>query len=223
MNMLARLKELNPDLRIYEVSDNAFSKYGKVHVGYDFSPYLAVMEQRPVPENGYAYVANDEEIFASETTPVIAEAIYGGMPIQVGYCNGRGHQLNALEYHKGSETVIAATALVLLLGDLRDIENNRYKSANIEAFFVPKGTACELYGTTLHYAPCALGESGFKAIIVLPAGTNAPLTAQAKSADTESELLSARSKWLIAHPDSADAAQGAFVGIVGDNIRLCIA
>ena len=30
----------------------------------------------------------------------------------------------------------------------------------------------------------------------------------------------ARNKWLIAHPDSAEAADGAQVGITGDNIDI---
>ena len=36
----------------------------------------------------------------------------------------------------------------------------------------------------------------------------------------EDKLLWARNKWLIAHPDSSEAKQGAFVGLTGINIDL---
>lgn len=36
----------------------------------------------------------------------------------------------------------------------------------------------------------------------------------------EGALLWARNKWLLAHPDSPEAAAGAFVGLTGENLRL---
>ena len=36
----------------------------------------------------------------------------------------------------------------------------------------------------------------------------------------EGALLWARNKWLLAHPDSSEAAAGAFVGLTGENLRL---
>ena len=38
--------------------------------------------------------------------------------------------------------------------------------------------------------------------------------------DFEDKLLWARNKWLIAHPDSSEAKQGAFVGLSGINIDI---
>ena len=39
--------------------------------------------------------------------PPIAEELknnaYGGMPIQIGWCNGHNTKLNCLEYHRDSE------------------------------------------------------------------------------------------------------------------------
>lgn len=36
----------------------------------------------------------------------------------------------------------------------------------------------------------------------------------------EGALLWARNKWLLAHPDSPEAAAGTFVGLTGENLRL---
>ena len=32
--------------------------------------------------------------------------------------------------------------------------------------------------------------------------------------------MTAKNKWLIAHPDAAEASQGAMVGITGENIDI---
>jgi len=36
----------------------------------------------------------------------------------------------------------------------------------------------------------------------------------------EDKLLWARNKWLMAHPDAPEAAQGAYVGLTGKNITI---
>ena len=90
-------------------------------------------------------------------------------------------------------------------------------SAKVEAFFVPAGTVVEMYGTTLHYAPCNDGEEGFKCIVILPKGTNTEIDfALPKSG--EDALMTAKNKWLIAHEEAA--IKGAFNGLRGENISL---
>ena len=56
-------------------------------------------------------------------------------------------------------------------------------------------------------------------MIVLPRGTN---TEKPQLTDTapENRLLWAQNKWLLAHPDSAEAAAGAWIGLTGENITL---
>ena len=72
-----------------------------------------------------------------------------------------------LEYHRNSEINVAATDLVLLIGEQKDIEDDfTYDTSKIEAFLVPAGTAIEVYATTLHYAPCNVKESGFQCVVV---------------------------------------------------------
>lgn len=36
----------------------------------------------------------------------------------------------------------------------------------------------------------------------------------------EDNLLTARNKWLLAHADSSEAKQGAYVGLTGENINM---
>ena len=134
--------------------------------------------------------------------------------------------LNALEYHRSSEANVAVTDIILLLGHQSDItEDFTYDTAQLEAFFVPAGTAVELYATTLHYVPIGTKENdyAFKMGVVLPFGTNFPLGvtlgAEAeKEKLPEEKLLFAKNKWLIAHEESGE--EGAFIGLTGKNISV---
>lgn len=56
-------------------------------------------------------------------------------------------------------------------------------------------------------------------MIVLPKGTNEDAPEITVTNDND-KYLWARNKWLIAHPDSAEAADGAQVGITGENIDI---
>ena len=143
--------------------------------------------------------------------------------------NGNNKKLNAVEYHRSSEIDIAVDDLILLLGKQQDItEDYTYDTAKIEAFYVPAGTAVELYATTLHYAPCSAAETGFRCVIVLPKDTNYELSeeqkktveeaAKAEGQITEDRLLTAKNKWLIAHEEAA--IEGAFNGMRGMNVTL---
>ena len=138
------------------------------------------------------------------------------MPIQIGYCNGHNHLLNAVEYHRDSEINIAVTDLILILGKEQDItEDHTYDSSKMEAFLIPAGTTIEVYATTLHYAPCNVAASGFKCVVVLPKGTNTDITLEEKHTP-EDDLLFARNKWLLSHPDANIA--GSVAGIKGENL-----
>ena len=126
--------------------------------------------------------------------------------------------MNAVEYHRSSEVDIAVNDLILLIGRQQDIEADfTYDTAKIEAFYVPAGTAVELYATTLHYAPCSAGEDGFRCVVVLPKDTNLELNFT-PGKDGEDKLITARNKWLIAHEDAK--IEGAFNGLKGENITL---
>ena len=55
--------------------------------------------------------------------------------------------------------------------------------------------------------------------MVLPKGTNTDKP-EIATLNAEDPLLRARNKWLIAHADASEAADGAFVGLDGVNIDI---
>lgn len=204
-------------ISIQNVTDPSFKKYGKIIEGIDCSELLDIMQTTPLPDD-VVYVPSMKEMEAADAAARLRNSVYGGMPIQMGYCNGHNVLLNAVEYHRDSEVDIAVTDLILLLGSEQDITAGyTYDTSLVEAFYVPAGTAVELYATTLHYAPCQTDENGFRCVIVLPEGTNTDF--EPKPADTpEDKLITARNKWLIAHPDAG--IDGAFEGLQGENISV---
>ena len=204
-------------MKIQKVTDPAFRKYGKVLEGYNFSALLKEMKHTPVPDD-VVYVPSVEELEALEVEKDLRNRAFGGLPIEIGYCNGHNRKLNAVEYHRNSEINVAVTDLVLLIGHQQDIEPDfTYDTAKIEAFLVPAGTGIEVYATTLHYAPCHVNEGGFQCVVVLPKGTNTDLTFQTEKTGEDS-LMTAKNKWLIAHEDAKIA--GAFNGLKGENITI---
>ena len=201
-------------MKIQELTDASFGKYGKVVTEFSFEKILKEMEHTPLPKD-VVYVPSVEAMEVLPEAVDVCRKGFGGLPIQIGYCNGDNHKLNAFEYHRSSEIDIAVTDLILLLGCQQDIEeDDTYDTSNAEAFFVPAGTAVELYATTLHYAPCSAQEGGFRCVIVLPKGTNEDLTFE-PAKDGENRLLTAVNKWLIAHEEAC--IEGAFCGLKGEN------
>lgn len=205
-------------MKIKKVTDPEFRMYGKVLDGYDTRALEGVMEKTPCPKDKVIYVPSDVSLEKTAAMQVLWDHGFGQMPIQIGYCNGNNHQMNAMEYHRSSEIDIAISNLILLLGRQQDIAADRtYDSGKIEAFLIPKGTVVEIYATTLHYAPISVEKNGFRCVIVLPEGTNTELEKR-ESRTEEDCLLFAKNKWLLAHPDAN--IEGAFCGIKGENLRV---
>ena len=205
-------------MEIKQITEENFNRYGKLLKGYDFTELLTVMEKMPMPADDVVYVPSVEALESCKVKTDLENQMYGGLPIQIGYCNGNNKKLNAVEYHRSSEVDISVNGVILLLGKQEDIKADfTYDTANIEAFYLPAGMAVELYATTLHYAPCTSeGEEGFRCVIVLPKDTNTELTFDLM--DGESKLMTAKNKWLIAHEDAK--IEGAFCGLKGENITL---
>ena len=204
-------------MKIQKLTDASFGKYGKVITEFSFEKILKEMEHTPLPKD-VVYVPSVEAMEILPEAVDVCRKGFGGLPIQIGYCNGDNHKLNALEYHRSSEIDIAATDLILLLGCQQDIEaDDTYDTSKVEAFFMPAGTAVELYATTLHYAPCSAQEGGFRCVIVLPKGTNEDLTFE-PAKEGENRLLTAVNKWLIAHEEAG--IEGAFCGLQGANTEV---
>ena len=140
-------------MQILDVTDARFKKYGRIVKNVDFTGLVEAMQSTPLPD-GVEYVASAPELEALPVMQELQKVTYGELPIQIGYCNGHNVLLNAVEYHRSSEINVAATDAVLILGSEQDITDDfHYDTSLMEAFKIPKGTAVEIYGTTLHYAP----------------------------------------------------------------------
>ena len=212
-------------MEILSVNSKEFKEYGRVITNVDFSALVEAMKKTPCPDD-VVYEPSIAELEALDVAKEISNVTYGEMPIQIGYCNGHNCMLNALEYHRDSEINVAATDAVLMLGLMKDVEDDfTYDTSKVKAFLVPAGTAVEVFATTLHYAPCGVDGNGFRVSIVLPKGTNYPLkTAHAKvnadgTAPSEDALITAVNKWLIGHKEGGLDA-GSFLGLKGKNLNL---
>ncbi len=207
-------------MKILSVYDKEFARYGHVITGYDLSELLKTLDLiSPLPE-GTQYVASNRVLEALPIAKQITANEYGGMPIQIGWCNGHNTKMNCLEYHRDSEVNLGTKDFILLLAKIDDMEDGKLDSAKVKAFFCPAGVPIEVFGTTLHYAPCsAVKEEGFKVLVVLPKGTNGPKP-EISPLNDEDKLLWACNKWLLAHRESKEAAAGAVVAIEGENIDI---
>ena len=83
-------------MEILKVTDAEFKTYGKVLEGI-YEPSIEELEDLKIADE-------------------MKERAYGGLEIQIGYCNGNNKKLNAVEYHRSSELDLAVDDLILLLG-----------------------------------------------------------------------------------------------------------
>ena len=204
-------------MKILPVSDPSFQNYGQVLEGYDLKELLETLDKvTPCPE-GVDYVPEQAELQALAIEKDLRNNAYGGMPIQIGWGNGHNTKMNCLEYHRDSELNVGTQDFILLLAKREDLVDGVLDADKVVAYYCPAGVMVEVYATTLHYAPCSAKKGqGFKVVIVLPKGTNLAkpdITVK----NPEDEILWAANKWLLAHADSAEAAQGAKVLIKGKN------
>ena len=205
----------------YSVYDPEFKPYGQIVDGMADTVQEILNVLKDAPQGpGVDYVPEYEPLQELPAMLEISEHCYGGMPVQLGWCNGHNTRLNCLEYHRDSEFNLGTEDFILLLAKQDEIENGVLDTAKVRAFRVPAGVLVEVYATTLHYAPCHCDESkGFRVLVALPQGTNTDKPA-IENKSSEDKLLWARNKWLLAHPDSSEARQGAHVGLSGENIDI---
>ena len=208
-------------MTIYSVFDPEFKPYGQIVTGLDQTVRelltgLAATPQGPAVE----YVPTDPALQELPAAVELSEHCFGGMPVQLGWCNGRNTRLNCLEYHRDSEFNLGTEDFILLLARQEEIVDGVLDTARVKAFRVPAGVLVEVYATTLHYAPCHCDAAkGFRVLVALPWGTNTGRPAM-ENKTAEDPYLTARNKWLLAHPDSDESRGGAKVGLTGKNIDI---
>lgn len=200
-------------MKIYSIYDEEFKDYGRLAKA-DYSELLELLKDTECP-NGVVYRPTIEAFEKLAVKDFLQINMYGGMPIQIGYCNGHNSTLNALEYHKSSEINVGPTDCILVLGKMQEIEDGIFDTAKAKVFLLPAGVAVEIYATSLHYAPWGVDGKGFQIAIILPQGTN-----YEKPEGAECPLLWGSNKWLLAHPDSNEAKNGAYIGLKGENLHL---
>ncbi len=208
-------------MKIYSVYDPEFKNYGQVMEGYDTSSLVRTLKEKTPLPAGVEYVPEQPDLQALPITGEISDRLFGGMPIEMGYCNGHNTKLNCLEYHRDREINMGTGEFILLVAKRSQIgEDGLLDTAEVKAFRAPAGVLVEVYAETLHYAPCSpkTGE-GFPVLIVLPKGTKTAKPSFAPK-NREDTLLTARNKWLLAHPDSDEAKGGAAVGLKGVNLDI---
>lgn len=206
-------------MKILSVYDEAFALYGRVVEGYPTEGLLAALKTTPVTD-GVVYTAKDPVLHAAPDAEAIGTGLYGGMPFQLGWCNGHNTKLNCLEFHRDSEFNLGTGDFILLIANQGEIVDGKLDTAKVKAFKVPAGVMVEVYATTLHYAPCsAAAGQGFQVMVALPDGTNTDYRPGDK-VNTMDATLWARNKWLLAHADAAEAKDGAYVGLTGVNCDI---
>ena len=206
-------------MKILSVNDAAFKPYGRIVEGYPVQGILDALKKTELPD-GTAYEPKVDALHAAPDAEKVGEALFGGMPFQLGYCNGHNTMLNCLEYHRDSEFNLGTEDFILLIAKQDEIENGVLDTEKVKAFKVPAGVLVEVYATTLHYAPCHVDPAkGFQVLVALPLNTNTDYR-PAKGPNALDNTLWARNKWLLAHADSNEAKQGAVIGLKGINIDI---
>ena len=206
-------------MEILSVFSPEFRAYGRVVEGYPVKGLLDALAQTPLTD-GVVYVPREPLLHAAPEAQAIGEGLYGGMPFQLGWCNGHNTKLNCLEFHRDSEFNLGTEDFILLLGLQGDIADGRLDTATVKAFRCPAGVLIEVYATSLHYAPCHTDPAkGFRVMVALPENTNTDYRPEG-GANVMDRMLWARNKWLLAHAESDEAAQGAVVALDGVNIDI---
>lgn len=209
-------------MKIYSVHDLEFKPYGQVVTGLEdaAAEIVEVLKNTPMPETRFGYIPTEPTLQELPAAIEIRDHCFGGMPVQLGWCNGHNTKLNCLEYHRDSEFSVGVYDYILMLGLQSEIENGMFDTSKVKAFRVPAGVLVEVFATSLHYAPCHTDpETGFKVMCALPWLTNTELPNMTVKT-WEDEIMLARNKWLLTHPESNEAKGGAKIGLRGENIDI---
>ena len=113
------------------------------------------------------------------------------------------------------ELLAAVVILAILVAFSAPVIVGLFDTSKCKCFKVPKGVPVEIYSTTLHYAPVSVNGEGFRVLICLPKGTNVDRVKSDKN-----KMLYASNKWLLAHKESSEAKDGAYIGLIGENIKI---
>jgi hypothetical protein len=219
--ILNQIRDLNSNIEICSIFDDQFKAYGRV---LDNSPYqnlCKLLESNTVITPNNVYAANEPKLFDIEAFNS-AKNFFGGIEIQIGYCNGKNTTLNGMEYHKSPEIIVSGTDILLFLATQSDLEDfSRLHSSCAKVFYAPQGSSFALNPGILHLSPSCVHKSGFKSVIILPKGTNLDLDEKIDDREIESKILFKKNKWMITHKNREPLVkQGVSIGVIGENTKL---
>ena len=208
------LRKKNPGLPLYSVTDPEFKRYGRILAG-ETAELAKALDTCAIPAEGNCYQASVPVLEEVALMKDMKRVVFGDMPIEAGFCNGRGYKLNAMEYHKCSEVNFTTTGLVLLLALPEQLDDGKLDSADVVGFYLPAGVLVEIFPLVLHFAPCRISEDGFRCLVILEKGTNEALPSVNTSAegdaqqvaDLPSRLSSAEERRLRRHLRREPGAQ----------------
>ena len=85
-------------MKILSVFDPEFKPYGQVVSGLaeTVEEILSALKGTPLPE-GTGYVPEEPALQELPAAVEVSEHCFGGMPVQLGWCNGHNTKLNCLE------------------------------------------------------------------------------------------------------------------------------
>ena len=84
-------------MKIESVFDASFRQYGKVVEGLHLDELLAALSKTEKTTDGVIYVPGDDSLENTPAKKELEDNVYGGMPIQIGFCNGTNTKLNCVE------------------------------------------------------------------------------------------------------------------------------
>ena len=227
------LSRLNPGLGILESGDAALARYARPLRLEGLGLLLAAADGLvPSDLGANAYVASSPALEVLPESRTFAPCV-GFVEYQVGWNAGPNSTLNGLEWHKSAEILVAVSDLAVFLGRVEDLEHGPdglgYETSRLACLFLHRGEALEIMPGTLHLAPCKVTAAGFKSLVVLPRGTNTPLSDAEREAargavrrgNEEAAFVFMRNKWIIAHPERAALVDaGALPRLRGPNLAV---
>jgi len=223
MKKLDKLKAIckkNKKYKILDVTSLDFKAYGNILEGYDLTEIKEYTEKNiAIPKEGNSYSPFNNVLDEFKIIKEIESDVYAGLPVQAGECVGNNASFSAYEYHQGSEVNIVLTDVLMVLGKREQVTDGIFNAQeDAKIFFVPAGTIIEMYSATLHYSPCIVDDTGFKAIVILIKGSNEPLE---DNFESKNKAIVKKNKFQFVHETRTDKiADGIKVGLIGELIVL---
>ena len=83
-------------MHIYQVTDPEFAPYGQIADGFPVEELVETLKKTYQPGEGTAYVPSEPLLEVLNVKELVQDHLYGGMPVQLGWCNGFNTKLNCL-------------------------------------------------------------------------------------------------------------------------------